>query len=168
MAVKDLEARQGNVNLTLEIIGKEDIREFEKFGKKGRVCNATAKDATGTIKLTLWNEDCDRVNEGDTVKIENGWVGEWQGELQLSTGKFGKLEVIESKGGISKEASESEDEKEEAEILEAKETDKGEHILTKDEKIEGESLDELKEEPAAEEEISVDEEVIEDIEKGKE
>ena len=83
MAIKDLEARQGNVNLTLEIVEKGDIREFEKFGKKGRVCNAVAKDATGTIKITLWNEDIDKVNAGDTIKIENGWVGEWQGELQL-------------------------------------------------------------------------------------
>ena len=93
MAIKDLEARQGSINLTLEIIDREDIREFEKFGKKGKVCNATAKDDTGTIKLTLWNDDTEKVNKGDIVKIENGWVGEWQGELQLSTGKFGKLEV---------------------------------------------------------------------------
>ena len=33
---------------------KGDIREFEKFGKTGRVCNAIAKDATGEIKLSLW------------------------------------------------------------------------------------------------------------------
>ena len=28
------------------------------------------------------------------IHITNGWVGEYQGELQLSTGKFGKLEVV--------------------------------------------------------------------------
>ena len=167
MAIKDLEARQGNVNLTLEIIEKEEPREFEKFGKKGKVCNATAKDATGSIKLTLWNDDIDKVNKGDTVKIENGWVGEWQGELQLSTGKFGKIEVIESSGEMSKEASVSEDEKEETESLEGDKTDEGEHVLTEDEKIEEESLDELKKEPPVDEEISVDEELIEDIEDEK-
>ena len=162
MAIKDLEARQGNVNLTLEIIEKEDVREFEKFGKQGRVCNAVAKDDTGTIKLTLWNEDIDKVNTGDVVKIENGWVGEWQGELQLSTGKFGKLEVTESKGGMSKEASESEDEKVETEALDGEKSDEGEHVLTKDEKVEEEVLDTLDEEPVVEEEISDDEESVED------
>jgi ssDNA-binding replication factor A large subunit len=156
MTIKDLEARQGNVNLTLEISDKGDIREFEKFGKKGRVCNATAKDATGTIQLTLWNEDIDKVKVGDTIKIENGWVGEWQGELQLSTGKFGKLEVLESKGG-SKDPT-SADEIVESDALAGSKSDSGEHILTDDEKVEEEDLDGLDEEPVLEEEIGDDEE----------
>jgi replication factor A1 len=156
MAVKDLEARQGNVNLTLEIVEKGDIREFEKFGKKGRVCNAVAKDATGSIKLTLWNDDIDKVNAGDTIKIENGWVGEWQGELQLSTGKFGKLAVVESNGDSSKEASVSADETVESQDLEGNKTDEGEHILTEDEKVEEETLDSLDEEPPIEEELIED------------
>ena len=164
MAIKDLEARQGNVNLILEIIEKGEVREFEKFGKKGRVSNAVAKDETGTIKLTLWNEDIDKVTEGDIVNIENGWVGEWQGELQLSTGKFGKLEVTESKGAATKEASESADEKVEAETLEGEKSDEGEHILTKDEKVEEEVLDSLGEEPIVEEEISDDEETVDKTE----
>jgi len=95
MSIKDLQARQGNVDLVLEIIEKGDVREFEKFGKKGRVCNAIAKDETGQIKLTLWNEQIDEINVGDKINITNGYVGEYQGELQLSTGKFGKIEVLE-------------------------------------------------------------------------
>lgn len=102
MAIKDLQARQGNVNLTLEIIEKAAPREFEKFGKKGRVCNAKAKDDTGSITLTLWNDDVDAVGVGDKIEIENGWVSEWQGELQLGTGKFGKLKVVEK--GVAKPA----------------------------------------------------------------
>lgn len=95
MSVKDLQARQGNVDLVLEVVEKGDIREFEKFGKTGRVCNAVAKDDTGQIKLTLWNEQIDQVDVGDKVHLTNGYVGEYQGELQLSTGKFGQLEIVE-------------------------------------------------------------------------
>ena len=105
MNVKDLQARQGNVELVLEIVDKGDVREFEKFGKKGSVCNAVAQDETGKIKLTLWNEQIDMVGVGDKIQITNGYVGEYQGELQLSTGKFGKLEVIE-KGEAKEEAAE--------------------------------------------------------------
>ncbi len=148
MAIKDLQARQGNVNLTMDIIEKGDVREFEKFGKKGRVCNAVGKDETGTVKLTLWNDDIDKVNSGDKVKIENGWVGEWQGELQLSTGKFGKLEVIGS-------SEITEDEKLEEDVLSDKGSDEGEHILTDDEREEAEKLDDLDEE-------LIDEEIVED------
>ncbi len=167
MAIKDLKSRQGNVDLTFEIIEKGDIREFDKFGKKGKVCNAVAKDATGTVKITLWNDDIDKVKTGDTVKIENGWVGEWQGELQLSTGKFGKLTVIGSAGSKSMALSASEDEMEEADVLSGKKSDMGEHILTDDEKTEEETLDNLDQEPPLDDEISYDEEEIEEMDEGK-
>ena len=103
MQIKDLKPKTGNVDIVVEIVEKTEPRTFEKFGKPGRVCNATIKDETGKITLTLWNEDCDKVNAGDTVHIINGWVSEWQGELQLSTGKFGKLEVTAGKAKSKKE-----------------------------------------------------------------
>ncbi|MBI5388992.1 hypothetical protein HZB01_01280 [Candidatus Woesearchaeota archaeon] len=93
--VAELQAKQGKVDIVVEIVDKGDVRQFDKFGKAGKVCNATAKDSTGEIKLTLWNEQVDQVNVGNTVKITNGYVSEYQGEKQLSTGKFGKLEVVD-------------------------------------------------------------------------
>lgn len=95
MAIKDLKPQQGSVNLVLTIRDKGDIREFEKFGKKGRVCSCIAEDESGKISLTLWNDDIDKVGAGDKIEITNGWVGEYRGELQLSTGKFGTLAVLE-------------------------------------------------------------------------
>lgn len=92
--IKDLQARQGNVDIELDIVDVGEVREFEKFGKSGRVASAIAKDESGDIKLSLWNEQIDQIKAGDKVKISNGYVSEWQGELQLTTGKFGKLEVI--------------------------------------------------------------------------
>jgi len=58
------------------------------------VANAVAKDETGDIKITLWNDEIDRIKGGDRVSIQNGYVSEWQGELQVSTGRFGKIEVV--------------------------------------------------------------------------
>ena len=98
MQIKELQPKQGNVDITVEITEKSEPREFEKFGKPGKVCNAKAKDETGEITLSLWNEDVDKVKAGDTVTISNGWVSEWQGELQLSTGRFGKMEVKGASG----------------------------------------------------------------------
>ncbi|MBW2974570.1 hypothetical protein KY366_02535 [Candidatus Woesearchaeota archaeon] len=95
MEIKDLQARQGQVDIIAQVTEKGDVREFEKFGKKGRVCNAKIKDSSGEITLTLWNEQVDQVNVGSKIHIINGWVSEWQGEKQLSTGKFGQLEVLE-------------------------------------------------------------------------
>lgn len=141
MEIAELKPKQGKVDITVKVADKGDIREFQKFGKAGRVCNATVKDASGEIKLTLWNEDIDKVNVGDTIKIENGFVNEWQGELQLTTGRFGKMEVVDSAGVTS-------DEETEANILDKEETktDKGEHVLTKDEVTEEEIVEEEKKE----------------------
>ncbi len=99
MNIKDLKAREGNVEIIAEVIEKSPVRTFDKFGKKGTVCNAKIKDSTDTITLTLWNEDVEKVNVGDKIKLTNGYVGEWQGERQLSAGKFGKIEVIEKGTG---------------------------------------------------------------------
>ncbi len=95
MEIKDIQANQGNIDVVIEIVAKEEPRTFEKFGKQGRVCNAKAKDGSGEIKLTLWNEDVDKVNVGDKIHLQNGWCSEYQGERQLSSGKFGKIEVVE-------------------------------------------------------------------------
>ena len=103
MAISDLQAKQGNVDVTGEVMSKETVREFEKFGKKGRVCNAMLKDDSGEIKLSLWNEQVDQVNVGDQIHISNGYVNEWQGEKQLTTGRMGKLEVVGKRESEKKE-----------------------------------------------------------------
>ena len=95
MLIKDLQAKQGNVNIELDVVEVAQAREFQKFGKAGRVATASAKDESGaSINLTLWNDDVDKVKAGDKIKLTNGYVNEWQGELQLTTGRMGKMEVI--------------------------------------------------------------------------
>tara|TARA_Y100000310_G_scaffold138707_1_gene137729 strand:+ start:978 stop:1265 length:288 start_codon:yes stop_codon:yes gene_type:complete len=94
MKISELQARQGKVEVEGEITDKQEPREFEKFGNKGKVCNCTLKDDSGEISLTLWNDDVDSVKVGDKVKITNGYVNEFQGEKQLTSGRFGKLEVV--------------------------------------------------------------------------
>ena len=93
MAIKDIQVGQGNATITGVISEKGPVREFNKFDKVGRVCNAKLKDETGEIQLTLWNDEIDKVNQGDKVTITNGFVKEWQGEPQLSAGRNGTIEV---------------------------------------------------------------------------
>lgn len=94
MKISELKARQGKVELTAEVISMEEPKTFNKFGKEGRVCNAIIKDDSGEVKLTLWNDEIDKVKVGNKIKITNGYVNEWQGDMQLTAGRFGKLEVV--------------------------------------------------------------------------
>jgi len=93
--IKELFPKQSKVNLEdCKILEISDVRTFQKFGKPGRVANAVIQDDSGKITLTLWNEQIDEVKEGDTVKITDGFVNEWQGLLQVTTGRNGKLEKM--------------------------------------------------------------------------
>ena len=106
MLIKELQAKQGNVDIKLDVIEVGDVREFQKFGKSGKVATASTKDEEGaSINLTLWNDDIDKVKAGDKVHLTEGYANEWQGELQLTTGRAGKLEVI-GKADIKEEPKE--------------------------------------------------------------
>jgi len=95
MKISNLKPRQGKIEIEAEVISMGEVREFEKFGNKGRVASAKIKDESGEISLVLWNEDIDKVKAGNKVKIINGYVNEFQGEKQLTAGRFGKLEVLD-------------------------------------------------------------------------
>lgn len=103
MQIKDLKPKQGNVDIVVDVVDVGAPREFQKFGKAGRVATAITKDETGDIKLSLWNDEIDKVKAGDKVHLVNGYVNEWQGEMQLTAGRMGKLEVV----GKASESTES-------------------------------------------------------------
>ncbi len=92
MKVKDLKAKAAVDEITLTIESIDEPREVR--GGSLRVANANGTDDTGSVTLTLWNDEINKVKTGDKIKISKGWVGEYQGKLQLSAGKFGKLEVL--------------------------------------------------------------------------
>ena len=94
MKISELKPRQGKIEIEVEIVSIDPPREFNKFGNIGKVANAIVKDDSGEMKLTLWNDEIDKVKPGIKVKITNGYVSEFQGEKQLTAGRFGKLEVL--------------------------------------------------------------------------
>ena len=83
------------VDVEAKVTQKSDTREVRSRYKNEtyRVADAMIKDDTGTVKLTLWNEQIDQVNVDDTVKIENGYIRSFRGEIQLNIGRYGKLSV---------------------------------------------------------------------------
>jgi replication factor A1 len=93
--ISELTIGQGNVNVegTIHEIG--EMKSFNKFGKELKVANAMLKDESGSVKLTLWNDDVSRFKDGDKIKIVNGYVNEFQGEKQLTSGKFGSMEKLD-------------------------------------------------------------------------
>ena len=95
MKISELQPGQGNIDVEGTISDIGETRTFNKFGKELSVVNAILKDDSGSVKLSLWNEDVTRFKNGDNIKITNGYVNEFQGEKQLTSGKFGKIELAD-------------------------------------------------------------------------
>ena len=96
MKINELRDGSRRVDIEASVIQKSETREVRsKFTNETfRVADATIEDETGTITLTLWNEQTEQVNVGDRVRIENGYIKSFRGELQLNSGKYGTLNVL--------------------------------------------------------------------------
>jgi len=124
MKISELTMGQGNVDVEGTIKEISEPRTFDRFGRQLRVADAVLEDDSGTIKLTLWNEDVDKFAAGDKVKVTNGYIREFQGEKQLTSGKFGKIEKAGEGEASEAEGSETESESgEETEEIGTKETE---------------------------------------------
>ncbi len=84
------------VDVEGNVIEKSEAREVRSryTNETYKVADATIEDETGTITLTLWNEQVMQVNVGDRVKIENGYIKSFRDVLQLNSGKYGSLTVL--------------------------------------------------------------------------
>jgi ssDNA-binding replication factor A large subunit len=97
MMAKDLKDKAKVDELVLTIIEKKEPREFQSkwSGASGRVCDAVGQDDNGDkVSVTLWNDDIEKVEVNARIKITNGWTSSYKNTLQVSTGKFGKLELL--------------------------------------------------------------------------
>jgi replication factor A1 len=96
VSIKELADGMKRVNVEGQVVEKGDPREVKSRYKDEtyRIVDAIVADESGSIKLTLWNEQIEQVNVGDKIKIENGYITSFKGETQLNIGKFGKLSHV--------------------------------------------------------------------------
>lgn len=85
------------VNVKAKVVSKSEIRNIAagRDGAPHRVCDALIGDETGCVYLTLWDDNIEKVNEGDTINIGNGYVTLFRGNMRLNVGRYGTLEVAE-------------------------------------------------------------------------
>ena len=83
------------VNVTAKVVSKSEVRNIAagRDGAPHRVCDALVGDETGCVYLTLWDDNIEKVNEGDTISIGNGYVSLFKGNMRLNVGRYGTLEI---------------------------------------------------------------------------
>jgi replication factor A1 len=93
--VGELTPQSRAVNVTAKVVSKSEIRDIPmgRDGSAHRVCDALVGDETGAIYLTLWDDNIEKVNENDSIRVENGYVTLFKGNMRLNIGKYGKLDM---------------------------------------------------------------------------
>ena len=92
--VSELTPASRAVNVTAKVVSKSEIRNIAagRDGSPHRVCDALVGDETGVVYLTLWDDNIDKINDGDTITVGNGYVTLFRGNMRLNIGRYGKLE----------------------------------------------------------------------------
>ncbi len=92
MNISELKANSSFDSIELEIVSVGEPRAFSNRKTQGSLQNVVGKDSAGKeIRITLWNEQIRSLQEGEKIDLQNGWCSEYNGQLQLSTGRNGTI-----------------------------------------------------------------------------
>lgn len=93
--VNDLTENSKNVNATIKVIEIGETKDIpSRFGDK-RVCEVKVADASGSILLSLWDDQIGKIAVGDTLSIQNGYISIVRNSMRLNIGKYGKMLLSE-------------------------------------------------------------------------
>jgi len=103
--ISDIKDGMNDIALLGEIIDLGQIKTFQKKdGGEGRVSSMTIGDATGTIRVSLWDEKAELVNKlkiGNSVKIQNAYskMNNFSQKVEMSLGAASVIEVVNEDAG---------------------------------------------------------------------
>ncbi|MCJ7478657.1 MAG: OB-fold nucleic acid binding domain-containing protein [Candidatus Nanohaloarchaeota archaeon QJJ-7] len=100
LTVENIVPGMNRVDLKCKVVDISDINTFERDeGEEGQVRNVVLGDRTGTVRLTLWNDQTevgDKIEEGDSIHIKNAYSREDnRGNVELRVGDETKIGMME-------------------------------------------------------------------------
>jgi replication factor A1 len=83
-----------NVNLTVKIVNIGTSRAVpSKRGKQQHlIAEALVGNETGSVVLTLWDEQIGMFEAGDIIEVRGGYTTLFRGSLRLNIGRGGRIE----------------------------------------------------------------------------
>jgi ssDNA-binding replication factor A large subunit len=99
--IEGLTIGQSDVTLKGLVLDTEPVRTFSRNdGSEGRVANLVLGDETGRVRVTLWDEQTDLVEQfeaGTSVEVIDGYVRERDDNLELHVGNRGTIEALDER-----------------------------------------------------------------------
>jgi replication factor A1 len=84
------------LNVTVKVVSKGEVRS-NTSGRDfttHRVVDALVGDETGCVYLNLWDDNIEKIKEGDTLNIKNGYINLFRGNMRLNIGRYGSFETV--------------------------------------------------------------------------
>jgi len=95
MNINEIKIGMSNISVTAKIIDVGEPREvMTRYGRR-TVADATIEDDSGEIGLSLWQDQINAVKPGNKINVVGAYVSEFQGRLQLSIPRAGRIEILE-------------------------------------------------------------------------
>lgn len=91
-----------NADVTGKITRIFPVREFKTEKAEGRVANIIIADSTGSIRISLWNDEIEKLNDlsvGDIVRVR-GFVRDNNGQPELRMGRKGNIIKLQDVEGF--------------------------------------------------------------------
>ncbi|MFQ5837678.1 MAG: single-stranded DNA-binding protein [Thermoplasmata archaeon] len=94
--VDDLSPASKRVNILVKVLDIGEKREVpSRMGGARLLAEARVGDETGTVLMTLWQDQIEQVSPGDVLLIDNGFMSLVRGHLRLNVGKYGSMAIVE-------------------------------------------------------------------------
>jgi ssDNA-binding replication factor A large subunit len=95
--IGDLGESMGSVNVAALATQVGEERGFvRRDGTEGKVVSVLLEDDTGTVRLSLWDDDADKaqnISEGTRIIVENGYTRSGYGGIDLNVGRNGRIHI---------------------------------------------------------------------------
>lgn len=94
--VGELTPNSKAVNVTVKVVSKGEVRSTTSGRDYSvhKVAEALVGDETGCIYLNLWDDNIEKIKEGETLSIKNGYVNLFRGYMRLNIGRYGSFETV--------------------------------------------------------------------------
>jgi len=94
--IEKLTPNSREVNTIVKVVSKSEVRSVTGRDYTIRkVADALVGDETGCVYLTLWEDNIDKIKEEATIRITNGYVNLFRGNMRLNIGRYGSFELLE-------------------------------------------------------------------------
>ena len=95
--VGELTPNSKAVNVTVKIVSKGEVRNVTggRDYASHRVVDVLVGDEGGCIYMNLWDDNIEKVKEGDTINIKNGYINLFRGNMRLNIGRYGSFEIVQ-------------------------------------------------------------------------